>query len=61
MDVSEHLLARQHDAHGSLQQFRRHHREVDLILRAQAGAKCAADIRIEHPHLVFGNPKMLAI
>ncbi len=41
--VREHLVAREHELDGTLKLQRRHDREIDLVLRAQARAEGAAD------------------
>ena len=47
-----HLLAGKHETHGALQRLGAEHRENDLILRPQAGAKAAAHIGRQHAHIV---------
>lgn len=47
-----HLLAREHETHGTLQRLGAEHSEHDLILRPQAGAEAAAHIGRQHAHIV---------
>ena len=49
----EHLLAGQLDAHRSLELERGHHRQRQLVLRAQAGAEGTADEGRQHADLAL--------
>ena len=55
----EHLLAREHDAHRTLELQCAHHRQNQLVLRPQARAKSAADKGVFYRHLVLGQAKYL--
>lgn len=55
----EHLRAREYHAHGQTQRARRHHRERQMILRAQARAERAAHKRRNHPHAVLRQAEYL--
>ncbi len=52
MHVREHLLARHGHAHRTFELLGGEHRQIDLVLRPQAGAEGAADKRIEHAHVL---------
>ena len=57
VDMAEHLLARQLDAHRTLQRQGRHHREEKLVLGSQSRAEAAANEGRHDPHIVLRQPE----